>query len=351
MATKRPDDELSREQFLGRALAAGLAATAVTAEQAVAAAGTHRSLNGGRTDVVRRDLQSTHLEARIPLVRAARTSVHHISIGELRPGPASVGKLVVHNLHLGATTGVVQLKNLHVTVAVALSLEWRVSVSIPIVGSFSWSGTIPLPSLSATIPFGNIQLTGVQSLAIDIASLQADNISALVPSLRNLKLGGLVADRLRAKKIIAPNQGVQLTGLGFGALVLDGLTVPTGSIEAVTVGHVAGGSVPVTSVTLPTITLPETGAGAITSSGIDTSATANRTDFKADASVLTVTLHVTPSARIRMDELSIANLRMSGAIGSIELQDVLVPYELFNVKLSQLGIETLEIPHIEVKQQ
>lgn len=70
--------------------------------------------------------------------------------------------------------------------------------------------------------------------------------------------------------------------------------------------------------------------------------------FTCDVGVLDVTLRVTPGARLQADQLRLSGVRSSAAVGSIELRDVVLPYEVLDLTLSQIGLEALELPKIEV---
>jgi hypothetical protein len=128
----------------------------------------------------------------------------------------------------------------------------------------------------------------------------------------------------------------------------DGITVPAIDVEAASVGHVSGGMVPIADVTLPNLSFPSTSFGTITSSNMDTRAVSNPYVFTADAGVLSISFRVTPSVRLQMDELRIENLTASATTGSLEFQQLELPFDLFGLELSQIGLETIQIPSIEV---
>ena len=288
------------------------------------------------------------MRAAVADTRIARTSVQQIQLGEVRVGPASVGSLVLNQMHVAMSTGSVEMRNLRVTISLNFRLDWSVSVSIPWVGSFGWSGTINFGTITVPLGFGNVALTGLQTMAIDVASVSASNLSAVIAPLTNLQLGPLVAEQIRAKNLVAPQPPFQLTGIGLVRLVGEGIAVPAANADEVTIGRTAGGSLPIASTTIPGINLPQTGVGQVTSNAVNVNAVSNPYLFPADAGVLNVTLRVTPSARMQMDQLRMNNVAGSASIGSIELKNVVLPFEVLNVRLSQLGIEGVEVPKLEV---
>ena len=57
-------------------------------------------------------------------------------------------------------------------------------------------------------------------------------------------------------------------------------------------------------------------------------------------------LKVNPTAQAHMDQFIIREVKASGSIGKIELHNVVAPFELLNLTLSQLGIETISVPSV-----
>jgi hypothetical protein len=60
------------------------------------------------------------------------------------------------------------------------------------------------------------------------------------------------------------------------------------------------------------------------------------------------TLTVTPSASVTMDELRISNVPATASVGSVTLENLVLPYDVFDVTLSELGIDTIAVPTVEV---
>jgi len=131
-------------------------------------------------------------------------------------------------------------------------------------------------------------------------------------------------------------------------MALEDLTIPDGAVGGAEIGRVSGHAFPLGTVTIPELTLPAGSAGDITSENIDAGGTAEPVTFTADAGVLSVSLAVTPSARMQADEIRLGNVRSSARIGSVELNDVVLPYEVLDLTLSDIGIEAISVPKLEV---
>jgi hypothetical protein len=63
---------------------------------------------------------------------------------------------------------------------------------------------------------------------------------------------------------------------------------------------------------------------------------------------LEITLSVTAMARLQIEEVRVENLRTTSRIGALELTDVVLPYEAFNLTLAQIGIERIEASQLVV---
>ena len=279
---------------------------------------------------------------------AGKLSVGSIAIGEIDAGPISIGKLVVESIQVDVSTGMIEARNLVVTIEVALSLDWSVSVNVPIAGDIGWSDTIDFGTLSATIRFGNVTAPGLRDLKLDLPRLAVSDIKALVGAIRNLELGALIAQQIAMKDVVAPQPEFSLSGLGLGSVNVAGASVPRATVGEVTVGDTRGDALPLGTVTIPGLSLPGASVGDITSDGFDLSADSAPYKFPADAGLLQVTLVATPSAEVAIDELRITNVATAASVGTITLDEVFLPYDVMGVKLSDLGIDSISLPSLEV---
>lgn len=288
------------------------------------------------------------MRASIPDASVSSLSVGALDVRQVAIGPMEVGRLVLDDLHVDLATGRASFEDLQVTVTLDLRLDWEVTVKVPLAGSFSWDGTVKMGSHSMTVRLGDITVPGLQSFTLDLPSTTVERLQAVVAPLQDLHLGRLVAEQLRLQGVTAPVPDLTLTGLGVGRIGLTGLGVPAAAATSATVERVHGGSVPIGLVTIPELRVPEVSAGRITSEAVDASGTANPVRYTADAGLLELTLHCTPEARIRARELRLDNLRTGVRIGAVELHDVVLPYEVLGLSLSDIGIDTITVPVMEV---
>lgn len=287
------------------------------------------------------------MKAVLSETRVARMDVVQIDIGQLNAGPLTVGRLVLEAGRFEMSSGAIRIRNLRVTVGLRMVLEWNVEVSI-LGFPKRWNGSIDLKDHEFTVGLGDHTLPGLQSFTLDLPSLTVDAVAAVMEPLRDLRLGPLVAEQVHARALVAPVPDFTLTGLGVGRAVLSGLAVPGARADSAEIARIHGQALPLGTITLPPIAFPQADAGDVRAAGVDAGGVSNPLEFVADAGVLKITLRVIPRARMRADELAITGLRSSASIGRTVLTDVVLPYEVLNVTLGQIGISTVEIPTIEV---
>jgi hypothetical protein len=283
----------------------------------------------------------------IPDAQIDRLTIGQISIGELDAGPVEVGRLVVNDVRTSVRTGVAAFRNVRVELQLELRLRWEVRVDLGFLEK-TWSGTIVLGKQTPTIQVGDLTLPGLQQLDLNVASLTADQLQAQVAPLRDLTLGGATAEQVRIADVTAPLQDITITGLGVGGLSVEGLGLPTAAIGATTIARLQGQAMPLGTVTIAGVELPAAGAGRVVGAGLDTTAVSNPIDFTADTGLLDVTLELVPGSRLLVDELVLDGVDVALAAGSIELHDVVLPYQVLDLTLSQIGVQTVDVPKIQV---
>ncbi len=290
----------------------------------------------------------------VPESKIARSRVEQVSVGEIRIGAVHVDQLLLSNVHVQTSTGLAQMRNVRLSLTLAFALQWRVGVKISMPDGirdvdFSDSGTLDLGTLTLGIGFGNLTLPGLANLAFDIPSLPVNNLAAVIGPIKNLNLGAVLAEQIRAQNLVTPNNGFTIGGLGFGGLNVSGLGIPNATVGNATVARVTGGALPIPALKIPNISLPQASIPTVRTQNVDTTANPIVSQLPGvDIGLLAATLKVTTTAKFHLDELRLSNIKASAAIGEIALTNVVLPYEVLGVTLSQIGIETLEIPQVEV---
>ncbi len=276
-----------------------------------------------------------------------KASVNSISVGSVGIGPVTIGQLVITDLELNTAADGAFLRNFVVTVTYNMKLDWHLHIELP--GNvIDDSGTEDLDSPQFIIGFGDIRLPGLENLKIDIANLAVDSPSATILPVTNIQLGKAVAEGIQAANLKLPTAGFSLNGLGLGTLNVAGFGAPAATVDTVTIARVNGDTTPFGQMALSNLGLPASQIPDIVAQGVDSTATPKPKAFHLDMGCLDLVLKVNPTAQAHIDEFIIRNVKASGSIGKIELHNVVAPYELLNLTLSQIGIETLSVPAVAI---
>ncbi len=274
-------------------------------------------------------------------------TIGQISIGQLNAGPVQVGRLVLADTRASVRTGSAAFRNLRVQLQLDLELRWKVTVDLGFLEK-TWDGTIALGKQTPIITVGDLTLPGLQRLDLALASLAADDLQARIGPLRDLTLGGATASQVRIADLTAPVPDFTIAGLALGGLALEGLRVPGATAASTTIARLQGQALPLGAVTVPSVEFPAAGAGRVVGAGLDTTAMSNPIDFTADTKLLDITLVVVPGSRLLADELVLDGVDVALGVGSIELHDVVLPYEVLDLTLSQIGVQDVDIPKLQV---
>jgi len=283
----------------------------------------------------------------IPESNIARGGVNTVTVGQIGIGPIQIGRLVLTDFDLNASTTGAELRNFRVTITHHMTLDWHLHIEIP-GHDIDESGTEDLGTPTFACNFGNIRIPGLESLRIDIQSLTADNVNATANAISNLQLGTAVAEQIQARNLVFPAQGFSIAGLGLGGLKIAGFGAPAAKVDSVTIGRIHGEATATPDLTMSNIGLPSASIGDIVSQGIDTVAEPQGKAYHLDLGCLDLTLKIKPKAEAQIDQLTISGINASTNIGTVELQNIVAPYELLNLTLSQIGIDTIQVPTVSI---
>lgn len=276
-----------------------------------------------------------------------RSGVGSISVGQVGIGPIQIGQLVVTDFELNTASDGAFLRNLVVTVTYTMSLDWHLHIELP-GKTINDSGTEDLDSPQFIFGFGDLRVPGLENLKIDIASLTANNVAASADPATNIQLGAAAAEQIQAKNVKLPSQGFSIVGLGIGGLNVGGFGVPAASLDSVTIGRIHGDAFPLGQMAISNLGLPSASIPDISSQGASATATPKPKAFHLDLGCLDLTLKVRPTAEAAVDQLLIRNVKATTSIGKLELRNVVAPYELLNLTLGQVGIDTLSVPTVSI---
>lgn len=294
------------------------------------------------------------MKIKVPDTRLAQARVKQARIGELKLGPVQVGQLSLSGMKLRTRTSTAELRNLRLALTMSYSLDWRVGVVIDVPAPFpdlniSESGTLDLGSMKLGIAFGNLSLPGLADLSVDVPSLVVRNLEVIAGALKNLNLGAALAEGIRAQGLVAPGQGFQLGGLGLTGLVAQGVNLPDATLAGATIERISGGALPIGGLSIPGLELPAIKLPRLSCENLGATSNPVVTQLPtADIGLLAAALKVTTTAQFLVDELRIDGVQAAALIGEVALKNIELPYEVLNVSLSQIGLDGIDVPQVEV---
>lgn len=289
----------------------------------------------------------------VPETTVGSAAVQQVGVGQVKLGPARIGRLSLSGTRLRASTGVAQLRNVRVAITLTFSLKWTAGLVID-AGSLgkidlTQSDTMDLGRLDLGIGLGHVDLPGLADLKLDMADFSIADLEVIVGALKKLKLGAVLAERVKAQGLVAPTQGFQLGDLGLAGAGVQGLAVAGASVDQVSVGRVAGGSLPLAGLTIPGLAFPQVKVPNVSCQKFGSASNPLVTPLpEADMGVLKAQLTVTTTARFDVDELRLQGIKASASVDEVSLKNVELPFELLDLSLSQIGIESIGVPDMKV---
>ena len=288
--------------------------------------------------------------ANLPALDVQQAGLQTINIGQVALGPISVGSLVIDNAHVEMSAAQITLQNVSVTVTIDVSVEWSVHIGMPDwIPDINEGDTYDLGSFSVgPVTIGTIVVPGVNNIRLDIPTLQAQNLSVTADQ-ASLSLRNATADQVHATNVAVPAAGFTIAGLMLNSIQGNNISVPAAKIDQASVGHLHGDPISLPVFTLHNLNLPAAQVPTINSSApLDIPANLPRVNVGFDASVVKVIIHFTPSTKSHVDHLSISNGNASATVGQVVLHNVTLPYDVLNLTLSQIGINSISIPAFAV---
>lgn len=283
----------------------------------------------------------------VPELDVQQAGLTSIAVGQVGIGPISVGELVLQNADFAFSAAQAVLRDLTVTVTLHIKVGWHIHIPLPWpfddidlgddydLGSFSFS----MP------PIGDVTIPGLNNIQVHIPSLTAQNMSVTATPLTNLQLNNAVADQVRARNVVLPTAGFTLAGLTLNSVQGDNVSVPAASIGQATVAHLHGDPASISAFSLSSLTLPAAQVPTISSTApFDVPVTLQPRTLSLPAGILHLSLTITPSALSHVEHLEISNANANASVGSVVLRNVVLPYDVLNLTLSQIGITSIGIP-------
>jgi hypothetical protein len=185
---------------------------------------------------------------------------------------------------------------------------------------------------------------------VNIPTLTAQNASGQADPL-SLSVSNATADQIRASNTVLPTAGFTVAGLSVTSIEGEQIDVPAVGIDSATVAHLHGDPIVIPNFTLRNLTLPAAQSPSITNTAplvMPLALGPLRPAPGIDIGILSVALLITPIVTTHVGHLEITSVTASATVGQISLRDVTLPYDVLNLRLSQLGINSVAIPSFAV---
>jgi hypothetical protein len=161
-----------------------------------------------------------------------------------------------------------------------------------------------------------------------------------------VQLHNAVADGVQAKNAVLPTAGFTISGLTLNSLQGNNVSVPAAQLDSATVTHLHADPANVPTFGLRNLNLPT----ARTESVVNTAPLDFPLVMKLshepgfDVGLLKVVLHITVTAQAHIPYLELNGVDASATVGQITLNNVSLPFDVHNLTLSKIGINTIGVP-------
>jgi hypothetical protein len=277
-------------------------------------------------------------------ILAESGTVGQVTVGQVAVGNVVVDSLTLHNTQANLKSGNAYLENVGITIELKFKLHWWYDIGI-----YSDSGDEDLGSLSFAMNVGNVAVPSLANIQMTIPAVTVNNVAAQVNPLQNLDLGGAAFNKLKVLKTTLPAAGFGLTGMALGSLGLSALGVPDVASEQASIDEFKPNQTVVLpgaslgSVSIPSTAIPDVQSGAF---GLD--AQASSRGIKVDFGIFGFTITVTPVVHMHIGAMTLHNLGLSAAVGSIDVQNIHVPLDVKGITLKTLKLHNLTVTDVSL---
>lgn len=283
---------------------------------------------------------------KVPDVDIQKAGLAAISVGQVAIGPITVGELVLSNADFSMSGARGTLRNVNVTITLHFTVDWHVHVGMPDgIPDINIGTTYDLGSFTFSAPVGDVVLPALNNIHVHIPTLSAQNMSVAATPLANLQLANAAAEHIQAQQVTLPAAGFTIAGLTLNSIQGTAISVPAATVDRATVGRLHGDPVTIPSFTLGSLQLPAAQIPELSSSApLDIPAKLQARSLGFDAGILRLSITVTPSALSHIDQLEINGANANATVEQVVLHNVVLPYDVLNLTLSQVGIDSIGIP-------
>jgi hypothetical protein len=290
------------------------------------------------------------LQVSVPALDVQQASLQAIDIGQVAIGPITVGDLILNNVDFAMSAAQAVLQSVGVTIHIHVTVDWHVHVGMPDwIPDIDFGDSYDLGTLSfGPINIGDVVIPGLNNVQLHIPTMTAQNMAVSANPL-GLKANNATADQIHAAGLALPSAGFSIAGLALTSIQGNTISVPAAKLDHASIAHLHGDPIQVPAFTGSNLTLPSAQIPQVSSSApLDIPANLSTLTVGFDAGILSVHIHLTPSALMSVNHLEITNANANATVGQLVLHNVTLPYDVLNLTLSQIGINTVAVPAFNV---
>jgi hypothetical protein len=294
----------------------------------------------------------------VPALDVNQATLQTIDIGTFDIGPITVGDLVLSNTDLNMAVNNMLLQDVTVSMVIHFRFMWNIHIGLPDgIPDFDVGDTYDLGDLFfppfglPPINLGDIVVPGLTNVHLNIPTMTAQNMSVNASPLA-LHLDAAIANQIHATNTTLPVGGFSIAGLSLSSVAGTAIAVPDAHIDSATVNHLHGTPIHVATFDLDTLNLPAAQLPHASSTApleIPAELPEYSIGFgNPHHSLLSIRIYAKPKAHMHVGHLELTDATASATVGSIALHNVTLPFDVLNLTLANVGINTVQIPAFNV---
>lgn len=255
----------------------------------------------------------------------------------------TIGQLSLQGTSVDIASGSASLANVRIVITLDFTFNWWINL-----GFWSDSGSANIGSLSFGLSLGDVAIPSLNNIPLSIPNVVLSNLSAVIPPVMSLDLGGGVFTGITATNAAIPKNGFTLTGLGLGAVSIANAQVPEATVAAVAIQDFhPNANVVLPSATIGPLQIPAASAADIqATTAISFTGNASPQGASLNLGVLGGTINVTPTAFVSIGSLVLQGVSLSGSVTQAILESIGVPVDIRGINLGAIDITQINVNNI-----
>ena len=273
-----------------------------------------------------------------------------IKIDRISPGKTVIKELILEGLELSTEDACLTLQGITIDTKLFLFLDYKISGVVTKQGTAFAMGEIQL-----ALNVGDIKLD-IPDIVASIEETKVQNLEVSVAPIDNLIFPGIVAKVLELNNLRLPTSGFKIShGVKLESMELSNLTIPDADAKKIMIKSVSGMSVSVPGIELPGISLElEAGDIDLKNVGAKVSKKKQCTPWVPILRIPLPPLNfdaricVQPETNLTIDKLTITNIKQKLGLKKMTATNLVLPFDVLGIQLTNLKIKGIEIPQVEV---